>query len=112
MTATTRTKNPRKEIGGNRDIARGPDRHHYHDMNYDTEKVDEAVLALLWLTAFREKKDWPWRTWKGHDWEAMNRLHEKGFITDPRNKNKSVSLSDEGARRSEELCAKLFGRPG
>lgn len=99
-------------IKGDRGIACRPGRHQYGGMNYDTEKVDEAVLALLWLTAFREKKDWPWRTWKGHDWEAMNRLHEKGFISDPRNKNKSVGLSDEGARRSEELCKKLFGRSG
>lgn len=96
---------------GDRGIACQPCGHQYRGMNYDTEKVDEAVLALLWLTAFREKKDWPWRTWKGHDWEAMNRLHEKGFISDPRNKNKSVGLSDEGARRAEELFAKQFGKP-
>lgn len=80
-------------------------------MNYDTEKVDEAVLALLWLTAFREKKDWPWRAWKGHDWDAMNRLYEKGFITDPHNRAKSVGFSDEGARRAEELFAKRFRKP-
>ena len=80
-------------------------------MNYDTDKVDEAVLALLWLTSFREKKDWPLRTWKGHDWDAMNRLCEKGFIGDPRNKNKSVGFTEEGERRAEELFVKLFGKP-
>lgn len=80
-------------------------------MNYDTDKVDEVVLALLWLTSFREKKDWPLRTWKGHDWAAMNRLSEKGFITDPHNRNKSVGLTEEGERLSEELFNKFFGRP-
>lgn len=79
-------------------------------MDCDEKKVDEAVLALLWLTRFRQKKNWPWRTWKGHDWDAMNRLHEAGFISDPHNRNKSVGFSEEGERRAEELFAKLFGK--
>ena len=79
-------------------------------MNYDTGRVDDAVLALLWLTSFREKKDWPLRAWNGHDWDAMNRLFEKGFIGDPKSKAKSVMLTDEGARRSEELFERLFGK--
>lgn len=80
-------------------------------MNYDTDKVDEAVLALLWLTSFREKKDWPLRAWKGHDWDAMNRLCEKGFISNPHSRAKSVGFSDEGARRAEELFNQRFGKP-
>ncbi|MBA4136923.1 MAG: hypothetical protein C0518_06360 [Opitutus sp.] len=80
-------------------------------MNYDPRKVDDAVLALLWLTSFREKKDWPLRAWKGHDWDAMNRLHEAGFIDDPRSKNKSVLFTGEGERRAEELFTQLFGQP-
>ena len=35
--------------------------------------------------------------------------HEKGYISDPANKNKSVRLTDEGAKLSEELFEKLFG---
>ena len=31
----------------------------------DEEKVDEAVLALLYLTAFKDKTHW--RAWKGHN---------------------------------------------
>jgi len=34
-------------------------------MEFDTDKIDDDVLALLYLTAFREKKDLPWRAWKG-----------------------------------------------
>jgi hypothetical protein len=34
----------------------------------DEEKVDEAVLALLYLTTFKDKPYW--RAWKGHNWEA------------------------------------------
>jgi Domain of unknown function (DUF6429) len=54
-------------------------------MDYDKDKVDDMVLALLWLTTFEEKPfgEKVRRAWKGHDWEALNRLHEKGFIGDP-----------------------------
>jgi hypothetical protein len=47
-------------------------------MDYDPNKVDEAVLALLYLMLHDGT-----RAWKSFDWEAMNRLHEKGFISDP-----------------------------
>jgi len=72
--------------------------------------VNEAVLGLLWLTSFREKNDRPLRAWKGHDWDAMNRLHELGFISDPRNRYKSVIFTKEGERRAEELFVRLFGK--
>lgn len=79
-------------------------------MNYDTNKVDETVLALLWLTSFRDHRDKPLRAWKGHDWNAMNRLFEKGYISDPKSKAKSVGLTGEGARRSEELFRRMFAQ--
>jgi hypothetical protein len=77
-----------------------------HDMtDYDTDKVDDAVLALLHLTIHDHV-----RTWKGHDWSAMDRLHQKGFISDPRTKNKSVVMTKEGSLRSEKLFCELFGK--
>jgi len=72
-------------------------------MDIDTEKIDEAVLALLYLTLH----DGP-RAWKGLDWEAMNRLHEKGFISNPVGKAKSVALTEKGLQESERLFRKLF----
>ena len=77
-------------------------------MDYDKEKVDDAVPALLHLTTFHDKLGA--RAWKGHDWDAMGRLHEKGFISDPVGKAKSVTVTEEGLRRSEELFEKLFGK--
>ncbi len=77
-------------------------------MQIDEGKVDEAVLALLYLTSSEMKG--VTRAWKGHDWDAMNRLYEKGLISNPRSKAKSVVLSDEGARRSKELFEKMFGK--
>jgi hypothetical protein len=47
------------------------------------------------------------------DWATTDRLHQKGLIGDPVNKSKSLVLTDEGLRRSEELFRKLFTRqPG
>lgn len=78
-------------------------------MEYDTDKVDEVVLALLVLTLGANSS--PYCAWKGHDWEAMNRLHEKGFIEDPHNKNKSVTLTEEGMAKAKILFDRYFGLP-
>jgi Mn-dependent DtxR family transcriptional regulator len=37
------------------------------------------------------------------------RLHERGYISDPKTKAKSVVLSEEGERRARELFARHFG---
>lgn len=75
-------------------------------MEHDNDKIDEMVLALLFLTTFNEQ-EWK-RAWKGYDWDSLNRLHEKGYLSDPRNKNKSVIMTEEGAKLSEELFKKYF----
>ncbi|MFN2510555.1 MAG: DUF6429 family protein [Pyrinomonadaceae bacterium] len=75
--------------------------------DYNEEKVDEMVLALLHLTSFPEGGSV--RAWKSHDWDALNRLHEKGLISDPKSKAKSILLSEEGTRKSEELFRKFCG---
>jgi hypothetical protein len=74
-------------------------------MEIDTDKIDDAVLGLLWVTLHDER-----RAWKGFDWAALDRLHEKGLIADPANKAKSVVLTDEGLARAEELFKALFTR--
>jgi hypothetical protein len=73
----------------------------------DTDKIDAAVLALLYLTLHDGV-----RAWKGHDWEVLGRLHRDGMIFNPVGKAKSVMLTDEGLKRSEQLFKALFGRPG
>ena len=74
-------------------------------MDIDTEKVDEAVLAVLYLTLHDHV-----RAWKGIDWEAMARLHQKGLIEDPVGKQKSVVFTDEGLRKAAICFDKLFAR--
>ncbi|HEX3918183.1 MAG TPA: DUF6429 family protein [Caulobacteraceae bacterium] len=69
----------------------------------DEERIDDAVLALLYLTLHDGA-----RAWKGFDWEALGRLHEKGMICDPMGKVKSVVFTDEGLLRSEALFTAMF----
>jgi Domain of unknown function (DUF6429) len=71
----------------------------------DENKVDDTVLALLYLTLHDGA-----RAWKTFDWESLNRLHEKGFIADPVNKAKSVVLTEEGLQTSERLFNQLFSK--
>jgi hypothetical protein len=73
-------------------------------MDLDHAKVDDAVLALLYLGLHDGA-----RTWKGFDWDAMDRLHERGYISDPRSKAKSVVFTQEGLERSRQLLQQLFG---
>jgi hypothetical protein len=72
-------------------------------MALDTDRIDEAVLALLYLGRHDE-----YRAWKGFDWDAMNRLHEKGMIDNPVGKTKSVVFTADGLSRSKELFEKMF----
>ena len=72
-------------------------------MDIDTDRIDDAVLALLYLGLHDRC-----RAWKSFDWESMNRLHEKGFISNPVGKAKSVVLTEEGLRKSENLFREMF----
>jgi len=76
-------------------------------MEYDEDKVDEMVLALLLLTTFEETPSGA-RAWKGHDWNVFDRLHAKGYISDPRSKAKSVVVTEEGVKPSRALFAEYF----
>ena len=69
----------------------------------DDEKIDEVVLALLLLGIHDGA-----RAWKGFDWDAMDRLYEKGFISNPKGKAKSVVFTEEGFAESERLFHEMF----
>lgn len=72
-------------------------------MKNDDQLIEEAVLALL--AAFSSDSG---NTWKGFDFEIMNRLHEQGFISDPVNRNKSIWLTDDGLKRGRQIAERLF----
>ena len=82
------------------------------ELSIDTDRIDEAVLALLFLgICERDRVTGLARTWKSFDWAAMERLYEKGLIHNPVGKAKSVTFTDEGLKRGEQLFHALFGPP-
>lgn len=70
-------------------------------LRYDADKVDEIMLAVLYLTLDQEG-----RAWKGMDFNVSDRLYQKGWIEDPISENKSIELT----RRGREASAALFER--
>ena len=72
-------------------------------MAINTDKIDDAALALLWLTLHDGC-----RAWKGFDWDVLGRLHDKGMIDDPVGKVKSVVFTPEGLERAKTLFKELF----
>jgi hypothetical protein len=81
-------------------------------VDIDNDKIDAAVLALLYLTLHDGA-----RAWKGHNWEVLGRLHRDGMIFNPVGKAKSAMLTNEGLKRSEQLgsvgnfvCGAKIGR--
>jgi hypothetical protein len=73
-------------------------------MSINTDKIDDAALALLYLTLHDG-----YRAWKGFDWNVLDRLHEKGLIDDPKNTIKSVAFTRDGLDRAELLFNEMFG---
>lgn len=76
-------------------------------LDYDKDKVDEVALALLHLTTYEGELGL--RAWKNIDLGVLTRLHEKGFISNPITKSKSVAISEQAAAKAEELFKRYFG---
>ena len=77
-------------------------------MVYDQDKVDDFTLALMSLVFHRDKD--ATRAWKGFDWETLDRLYEKGMISNPKGRARSVLITEEGLKKSEKLFRELFGK--
>ena len=72
-------------------------------MAIDTDRIDDAVLALLYLTLHDQHQ-----ASKGVDGAALGRLHEKGMIESPDASPESVTFTPDGLQRSKELLEQLF----
>lgn len=73
---------------------------------YDKDKVDEIVLALLYLNTF--KGELGLKAWKHIDLGILTRLYEKGYISNPITNSKTVIISSEAAEKAEILFRKYF----
>lgn len=74
-------------------------------MDIDTEKIDEAALAILYLTLHDRV-----RAWKGMDWDVLARLHKRGFIDDPVGKQKSVVFTEAGLCEAQRCFREIFAK--
>ncbi len=77
-------------------------------MDHNRDKIDDYTLALLHLVVWEREEGLGARAWKGFDWGTMDRLHEKGYIADPKGKAKSVIMTEEGCNRAEALFNEFF----
>jgi hypothetical protein len=75
-------------------------------MEIDWNKVDEMVLALLALTSFQD--GYQTRAWKNINWDIMDRLFQQGYISDPKSKAKSITLSEQGMAQGKALYEDFF----
>ena len=77
-------------------------------MNYDENRVDDFTLALLYLVAHEREEGHGARAWKGFDWETLKRLYEKGYLSNPVGKAKSVIMTEKGFLKAKEVFEKHF----
>jgi hypothetical protein len=75
------------------------------ELDLDTDKLDDAALAILSLSLHDGN-----RVWKGLDWTITDRLHAKGLIADPVGKAKSLMLTEDGLARAEAVLAAAFAK--
>jgi hypothetical protein len=76
--------------------------------NLYNEKFAEAALAILSLSAWDE--EYGARAWKSMDWDLLDVLYQKGWIGDPVGKQKSVSITEQGATLAATYLEKHFGK--
>lgn len=70
---------------------------------YDESKIEDAVLALFGAFEFEGG-----RVWKNFDFDIMDSLHAKGYISNPYGKAKSVNLTPEGLIKAKACANRLF----
>ena len=73
-------------------------------MKLDTERIDQAVLAMLPLGLYEGT-----RAWKAFDLGRHGPLHEKGYLSDPHGKAKNIGFTELGLNESQRLLNDLFG---
>ena len=81
-----------------------------HKTWYNEDKVDETVMALLWLTASAKRKDEVCHVTLGTDAAVLRRLEARLWVIGACDTG-SATLTDEGRRCSERLFKKLFELP-
>jgi hypothetical protein len=61
--------------------------------DYDKDRIDDAAMAFLFLTMWDESNET--RAWKSFDWATTDRLHQKGYPSNPKGRSKSVIFTEK-----------------
>ena len=77
---------------------------------FDEDKIDEVALAMMYFSR-HGSSGLAMRAWKGFAWRILGRLYDKGWISDPKTKSKSVVFTEEGEELAEEYAVRHFGLP-
>lgn len=84
------------------------------------KKIEELTLLLMYLTSWDEKgymynentnmteESAIKNSWKGYDFNVLNKLTEKGYLYPGKYKNKSVTITKDGEKLAEELVKKYL----
>src|SRR5262245_20711929 len=74
-------------------------------MEIDTDRIDDAILALIYLTLHDDLQ-----SRKGFDVDALGRLHDRGVIENPAGSLESVNFTPDGLARAKTLFESMFAR--
>ena len=74
------------------------------------KQINKLTLLLLYLNSWEEKEFGYTvrRAWKGHDFDALNKMEEDGFITQSK-AAKSLCLTEEGIAAAKQLESLMEG---
>ena len=81
--------------------------------------IEELTLLLMYLTSWEEEmisyddnnnleKIKIKKSWKGYSFDAINELTNKGYLYQTNYKNKSVTITGEGASSAASLIKKYL----
>ena len=77
--------------------------------NINEDKLAKISLAILSVSMHGQ--DRVSRIWKALDWDIMDLLFEKGWISDTKSNAKSVVITEAGIRQAQETFTELFQKP-
>lgn len=73
------------------------------------QAIKELTMALMYLTRFNESDRFGSNrdiTWKGYDFDIINKLDEEDYIRQGNHRSKSVAITEEGLKLSQSLLKK------
>lgn len=68
------------------------------------ERLENLTLLMIYLQSWKTGPNW--MAWKGYDFQILNKLNEKGFISDKKTW-KSLFITDKGIEKAKQILEKV-----